>query len=75
MPTRVNKIVVATPTLKVGIGGNYYVFCDAKEPLEEVCTTIGKSISSIRWHIKHSCWVFRVRTQRHKQRLGELFNL
>jgi hypothetical protein len=75
MLTRVNQIACDTPTLKVGIGGNYYVFCDVREPLEEVCVAINKSINSIRWHTKHSCFVFRVRTQHHKQRLGEIFNL
>ena len=75
MTTRVNQIATSVPTLKVGIGGNYYVICDTKEPLEEICAAIDKSIRSIRWHFKHNCWVFRARTQYHKRQLAEIFSL
>ena len=67
--TRVNKLTSNTPTMKMGIGGNYYVFCNLKEALEEICRTIGKSTGAIYFHNSHNCWVFRVKSKQHKRQL------
>ena len=67
--TRVNRIVSNTPTMKMGIGGNYYVFCNLKEALEETCRAIGKSTSAIYYRHDHNCWVFRVKSKQHKRQL------
>lgn len=71
--TRVNSITTDSPTFKKGVGGNYYVFCTIKEPLEDICGNIGKSVESIYYHDKHECWVFRVRAPHHKRALDALF--
>jgi len=73
--TRVKKLVSASPTLKMGIGGNYYVFCEAKDPLIKICSVIEKSTNSIYYHNKHHCWVFRSRLKSHKLRLDKLLKM
>jgi len=70
--TRVNLSVTQIPTLKVGLGGNYYVLCILHDPLKEICLAIEKSTNSIYYHDKHNCWVFRVRSTHHKTRLNNL---
>lgn len=72
--SRVKQLVSAVPILKTGIGGNYYVFCESKEPLIAVCSAIEKSANSIYYHEKHHCYVFRSRSKFHKNRLNNFFN-
>jgi len=57
------------PTLKVGLGGNYYVICDVKEHLIEICNTISKSVNSIYYNKKYCCWVIRVKNKATKRKL------
>jgi hypothetical protein len=57
------------PTLKIGLGGNYYVVCDWKEKLIELCNTISKSPNSVYFNKKYGCWAIRVKNKPTKERL------
>ena len=72
--TRVMKLATDEPTIKVGLGGNFYVFGTNKESVKEVCVTIGKAISSIIFHQGHKVWMFRVKHPKHKQALRDYHN-
>jgi flagellar biosynthesis/type III secretory pathway chaperone len=55
-----------------GITGNYYATSNDKNELVTVCNQIGKSISSIRWSVKHNTWAIRVKSKKHKKALKSL---
>lgn len=59
----------ATPTLQVGLGGNYYVVCDYKENLAVLCKKIDKSPNSIYYNSKYSCWTIRIKSNSTKKKL------
>ena len=71
---RVMRLATDEPTLKVGLGGNIYVFGANKESVKEVCVAIGKAISSIVFHPSHKVWVFRVKHLKHKQAVRDDHN-
>jgi hypothetical protein len=64
----------SVPTLKVGLGGNYYVVCDVKEHLIEICNTINKSVKSIYFNRKYGCWVIRVKNKATKMKLIDIIS-
>ncbi len=57
------------PTLKIGLGGNYYVVCDTKEKLIPICERIDKSPNSIYHNSKYGCWAIRVKSKGMKEKL------
>jgi len=61
-----------TPTLKIGLGGNYYVICDIKEELIPICESIDKSTNSIYFNNKYECWAIRIKSKTMKEKLGEI---
>lgn len=61
-----------TPTLKVGIGGNYYIVCNDKCKLVSVCERIGKSSGSIYFNIKYNCWVIRIKSKSMKHKIKNI---
>jgi len=63
-----------TPTLKVGLGGNYYVLCDDSEQLVGICYSIDKSINSIYFNKKYGCYAIRVKNKKQKETLKLIFN-
>jgi hypothetical protein len=62
-------------TIKYGITGNYYVTSLDKSELVVVCNAIDKSETSIKWHDKYKCWVFRVKDKTTKVKLKKYFGL
>ena len=65
--THVESIVKDYPTIRVGIGGNYYIVCSVKYRLEDFCNMIGKKPSSIKFHKKYLCWVVRIKNKKQKE--------
>lgn len=55
--------------IQYGITGNYYATSLEKSELVVLCSQIGKSESSIKWHKKYNCWVFRVKDKKTKDKL------
>lgn len=51
------------PILKKGFGGNYYVICDDKEKLVDICEKIGKKPSSIYFNRKYACNAIRIKNK------------
>lgn len=61
------------PQFKIGLNGNYYVFCKIKEPLMEIVEQIGKSVISIYFNEKYNVWAIRVKSKKHKEGLNNIF--
>jgi len=61
--------------LKHGITGNFYVTSLEKSELVDLCKIIDKSTSSIKWHKKYKCWVFRVKDAKTKIKLKLHFGI
>ncbi len=60
------------PTLKVGLGGNFYVICDIKEPLIKIVDQIQKSRNSIYYNKKYQVWAIRCKSKQHKEALRNI---
>ena len=58
------------PTLKIGLGGNYYIICDTKEQLIPICENIDKSPNSIYYNGKYGCWVIRIKSKITKEKIS-----
>jgi len=58
-----------SPTLQVGLGGNYYVVCNNKDSLVALCKKIDKSPNSVYYNSKYSCWAIRVKSNLTKKKL------
>ena len=69
MSTRINRSLTDKPTVATGIGGNMYAYSSDLYCLESLCWIIGKAASSVVFHERHQCWMFRVRAERHKKNL------
>ncbi len=61
------------PVMKMGIGGNLYVYSTVFTRMTEVCDKIGKSPSSIYWSNPYKCYVIRVKSSLHKRALHTIF--
>ena len=61
-----------TPTLKIGLGGNYYIICNSPEKLAVVCEEIDKSLNSIYYNKKYSCFAIRIKSNHHKKKIMTL---
>lgn len=59
--------------LRVGFGGNCYVYCRYRRKLVEVCRAIGKAPESIYYRARYRCWAIRVRRAATKAKLKVLF--
>lgn len=57
------------PSLKIGMGGNYYVICTQEQPLHKVCEAIGKSTKSIYYNERYRCFAIRVKNDKQKKLL------
>jgi len=64
-----------SPKFRIGLNGNYYVYCDIREPLVEITGQIGKSANSIYYNKKYEIWAIRVKQNIHKILLKKLFTL
>ena len=71
MPTRINRSLTDTPIIATGIGGNMYAYSSDRVCLEDLCVKINKATSSIIFHKRHQCWMFRVKSPSHKKSLRE----
>lgn len=67
--TRLATKVTKKPAFRIGLNGNYYVYCADRLPLVGICEAMGKSPGSIYWNDKHRCWAIRVKCKGHKERL------
>jgi hypothetical protein len=63
------------PQFRVGLGGNYYVYCKIKEPVVEIAKRIGRSPNSVYYRSDFDVWAIRVRLKKHKELLRTIFKL
>jgi len=68
-----SQLVRLRPTLKIGVGGNYYVFSSDRDSLEGVCVLIKKSRRSVYFSSKYNCWTIRIKNKQTKQKVKQLF--
>lgn len=73
MTSRVHNVTKFRPTLKVGLGGNFYVTSTDKNNLDAICVMIKKARSAVYFNEKHNCWVVRVKSKKQKVLLKTLF--
>lgn len=64
-----------SPQFRFGITGNYYVFCDLKEPLIDIAVKLKKSINSIYFNSRYKVWVIKVKNKTQKNILKNLSQL
>lgn len=57
------------PVYKMGLNGNYYVYCNSKEPLEVVCEAINKAPSSIYFSKEYNVWAIKAKIKKHIDKL------
>lgn len=67
-----HKADKSNPLFFHGLTGNYYVVCEDKDKLEQVCKNINKSISAIYYSIQYECWAIRIKARHHKIKIKEL---
>ncbi|AEO93528.1 gp269 [Bacillus phage G] len=70
---RIYEKATNEPQFRIGLNGNYYVFCKIKKPLEDLSSKIGKSSSSIYFNEKYRVFAIRVKLKKHKQELDKIF--
>lgn len=66
-----HKADKSNPLVFHGLTGNYYVVCEDKTKLENVCKIINKSFSAIYYSVSYECWSIRVKCRKHKQLIKE----
>jgi hypothetical protein len=73
MSNHLNEKATNEPQFKIGVNGNYYVYCKSRDPLVDVAKKIGKSESGIYYNEKYEVWAIRVKLKSHKNNLKNLF--
>jgi hypothetical protein len=61
------------PIFRIGLGGNYYVYCKWQIPVMTIAKKIGKSMNAVYFHKEYKVWAIRVRSKKHKEALKSLF--
>lgn len=67
--TRLASTITATPSLRVGLGGNHYVVCLFREPLLAIAGFLGRSARSVYFRPEYQCWAIRVKRETDKDKL------
>ena len=71
--SRISESVKFAPTIKMGLGGNLYVYSTDRSNLEAICIIINKARSSVYFSGKHGCWAMRVKSSKHRKLLLDYF--
>jgi hypothetical protein len=61
------------PQLRVGLGGNHYVYARIRQPVADVAVALGRSPASVYRRSDLGVWALRIRLPRHKEAVKAMF--